>query len=116
MYEVSDAYRAAMAKPVQQGRIRGTIASQKGTWSKSFTEANIDKGSLTLTNQCSGNDNVEIGTVYTAQFDCKFIGLDVERYNWLNAVITPFSFTDATSGFELSQNTFVFNAVDGFTV
>jgi len=90
MYSVSNAYKVAMAKPVQQGKLSGTIASAKGSWSVDYTENNIEKGSFSLTNQCSGNDNVEIGTVYTAELDCVFMDVGIERYQWLDAVLTPF--------------------------
>lgn len=89
MYNVSNAYKVAMAKPVQQGKLSGTIASAKGSWSVDYTENNIEKGSFSLTNQCSGNDNVEIGTVYTAELDCVFMDVGIERYQWLDAVLTP---------------------------
>ena len=89
MYNVSNAYKVAMAKPVQQGKLSGTIASAKGSWSVDYTENNIEKGSFSLTNQCSGNDNVEIGTVYTAELDCVFLDVGIERYQWLDAVLTP---------------------------
>ena len=100
MYQVSDAYKAAMARPVQQGRVRGTIASSKGIWSKTFTESNVEKGSFSVTNQCSGNDNVEIGTVYTAQLSCKLIGMDIERYNWLESLISPSHELKTSEGWE----------------
>ena len=89
MYNVSNAYKVAMAKPVQQGKLSGTSASAKGSWSVDYTENNIEKGSFSLTNQCSGNDNVEIGTVYTAELDCVFMDVGIERYQWLDAVLTP---------------------------
>lgn len=89
MYNVSNAYKVAMAKPVQQGKLSGTIASAEGSWSVDYTENNIEKGSFSLTNQCSGNDNVEIGTVYTAELDCVFMDVGIERYQWLDAVLTP---------------------------
>lgn len=89
MYNVSNAYKVAMAKPVQQGKLSGTIASAGGSWSVDYTENNIEKGSFSLTNQCSGNDNVEIGTVYTAELDCVFMDVGIERYQWLDAVLTP---------------------------
>ena len=89
MYNVSNAYKVAMAKPVQQGKLSGTIASAKGSWSVDYTENNIEKGSFSLTNQCSGNDNVEIGTVYTAELDCVFMDVGIERYQWQDAILTP---------------------------
>lgn len=89
MYNVSDAYKVAMARPVQRGKLSGTIESKSGSWSVDYTNDNIGKGSFSLTNQCSGNDNVEIGTVYTAELSCVFMDLDIERYQWQDSIIRP---------------------------
>ena len=98
MYQVSDAYKAAMVAPVQQGRLRGTV--QCGLRFYNYTEANISKGSFTLTNQCSGNDNVEIGTVYTAELTCTLINLAIDRGGLKNAIITPRHELHTSEGWE----------------
>jgi len=41
-----------------------------------------------LTNQCSGNDSVEIGSVYTAELTATITGIDIPRYNLKGAQIT----------------------------
>ena len=46
MYEVTDAYKAAMKQPVQRFRMTGTIGKYK------FNDDNILSGSFHLTNQC----------------------------------------------------------------
>lgn len=98
MYNVSDAYKVAMKRPVQQGRVRGTL--QSGLSSYDFDENNIGKGTLSLTNQCSGNDNVEIGTVYTAELSMTLIGIDIERYSLQESVIIPRHELRTDNGYE----------------
>ena len=98
MFDVSDAYKAAMKRPVQQGRIRGTLTS--GLRVINWTEKNIQKGSFNQTNQCSGNDNVEIGTVYTAELSCTLIGLDLQKGSFNKAVLTPRHELKTSEGFE----------------
>ena len=87
MYSVSDAYKIAMKRPVQRSRLRGSLTS--GLRVFSYTEKNIKKGSFSVNNQCSGNNEVEIGTVYTAELQCTLIELDIPRYSLQKAVITP---------------------------
>ena len=57
MYQVSEAYWEAMHRKVQTFRLTGMAGNHP------FTEANILKGSFSVTNQCSGADAVEIGQV-----------------------------------------------------
>ena len=87
MYSVSDAYKIAMKRPVQRSRLRGSVTS--GLRVFDYTEKNIEKGSFSVNNQCSGNDEVEIGTVYTAELQCTLIELDIPRYSLQKAIITP---------------------------
>jgi len=98
MYNVSDAYKVAMKRPVQQGRVRGTL--QSGLSLYDFDENNIGKGTLSLTNQCSGNDNVEIGTVYAAELSMTLIGMDIERYSLQKSVLTPRHELRTDNGYE----------------
>ena len=77
MYQVSDAYKAAMVAPVQQGRLRGTV--QSGLRVFNFTEKNIKKGTFKLSHQCSSEENFEIGTVYMAELECTLMNLDVPQ-------------------------------------
>ena len=52
MYNVSDKYKAAMKRPVQRFRLTGKIGGID------FTDKDILKDSMSLTNQCSGSENV----------------------------------------------------------
>lgn len=84
MYAVSDAYKEAMKKPVQRSRVRGTIGRVP------FSEENILSGSFSITNQCSGSDQVEIGTVYTGELDITLLpNTGLTRGTLQNAVIKP---------------------------
>jgi hypothetical protein len=64
--------------------VTGTIAGQ------SFTDDNILDGSFTITNQNSGNDNVQIGTVYIGELSITLRGLEIERYTMDGVTITPY--------------------------
>ena len=87
MYEVSDAFREAMKRPVQHFRLRGQVIV--GLRSFYFTEDNIQKKSFNISNQCSGNELVEIGTVYTAELSATFLRMNFPRYSLKGARIIP---------------------------
>jgi hypothetical protein len=98
MYNVSDAYKAAMAQPVQRFRLRGTL--QIGARSIAYTQENIVRGSFQYSTQCSGSDNVEIGTVYVGELDATLIGLAIPRGNLSGAKFTPKLGLLTTDGWE----------------
>ncbi len=89
MYQVSDAFKTAMKKPVQHFRLRGYFLI--GRQRIGFTEKNIAQGSFGISNQCSGEENVEIGTVYTAELNGVFVGMTerLPRYGLKDAKIVP---------------------------
>ena len=75
MFNVSDKYKAAMKRPVQRFRITGQIGGID------FTDKDVLKDSMSLTNQCSGSENVQIGQVYTAELNITFLkGIGLQRY------------------------------------
>lgn len=84
MYSVSADYLTAIKKPAIRSRVVGTIAGE------SFSDDNILEGSFSITNQNSGNDNVQIGTVYIGELSITLRGLDVERYKMDGMEITPY--------------------------
>ena len=55
MYGVSDTYKTAMHQAVQKFRLTGTVGTTD------FTDENILAGSFSITNQCCGNNEVQIG-------------------------------------------------------
>jgi len=74
VYNVSADYLEAIKKPAIRSRVTGSIAGE------SFGDNNILEGSLSITNQNSGNDNVQIGTVYIGELSVTLRGLNIERY------------------------------------
>lgn len=98
MYAVSDAFLQAMKKPVQHHKLGGNILVNNNRLY--FTEANVERGSFHISNACSGNDNVEIGTVYTAELSAIFLGMNLQRYMMDGAVITPYLELMTTEGYE----------------
>ena len=82
MYPVSNAYKEAMHSRVQSFRVTGTVGSA------AFNDENILEGSLSITNQCSGNENIEIGQVYIGELNCTFLNLSIDRNSWYGKEIT----------------------------
>ena len=80
MYQVSNAYKAAMHRKVQRFKIRGKVGETN------FDDSNVLSGSLSITNQCSGSDNIEIGQVYIGELNCTFLGMEVD--GWYKKEIT----------------------------
>ena len=76
MYPVSNAYKAAMHNRVQRFKIRGTVGT------KPFTDENILAGSLSISNQCSGSDNIDIGQVYIVELNVTFLDVAIDRNSW----------------------------------
>lgn len=94
MYAVSEEYRKAMHGKVQTFRLTGTAGNRP------FTEANILKGSFSVTNQCSGSDAVEIGQVYIGELNATFMNMGIDRYQWQALEICP------SLGLKLADGTF----------
>ena len=94
MYPVSNDYLAAIKAPAVKSRITGTIGST------SFTEGNILQGSFSITNQNSGDESVQIGTVYIGELDITLIGLTLSRYSLNGVAITP------TYGLQLADDSY----------
>lgn len=87
MYQVSEAFREAMKRPVQRFRLRGQLVLKNR--SLDFTEENVVRNSFSIANQCSGDENVEIGTVYSAELNATLVRLDLPRYSLKDAQIVP---------------------------
>lgn len=82
MYGVSDAYKTAMHQAVQKFRLTGTVGTTD------FTDENILAGSFSITNQCCGNNEVQIGQVYVGELDATFLNLPLTRYSLKRMKIT----------------------------
>ena len=84
MYKVSEQYKAAMQRPVQSYRMRGTIGNTV------FDDSHILSGSFSITNQCSDETQVLIGQVYIAELKITLLGMEDERYALKDAGVRPF--------------------------
>ena len=82
MYPVSNDYKEAMHARAQRFQVTGTVGDVL------FNDENILTGSLSITNQCSSDDNIEIGQVYIGELNCTFINLNIDRYGWYGKDIT----------------------------
>ena len=76
MYNVSNDFRNTMKMSAQHRRLFGKVG---GT---DFNQGNVLQDTFTITNQCSGNSNIQIGQVYIGELNATFRGLDIPRNNW----------------------------------
>ena len=84
MYPVTESYLNQMRSPVIRTKMTGKIGNI------TFMDYNILEGSFTITNQCSGNEQIQIGQVYTAELKATFLkNLSLSRYSLKNKKITP---------------------------
>lgn len=80
MYQVSDAYLKQTKEKVQTFRLTGTVNKI------AFTNHDILSGSFTITNQCSEQNDVKIGSVYIGELKCTFKP-DLQAPDWTKAQI-----------------------------
>lgn len=80
MYQVSDAYLKQTKEKVQTFQLTGTVNKI------AFTNHDILSGSFTITNQCSEQNDVKIGSVYIGELKCTFKP-DLQVPDWTNAQI-----------------------------
>lgn len=80
MYQVSEEYLKQTKRKVQTFRLIGTVNKI------AFTNHDILSGSFTITNQCSEQNDVKIGSVYIGELKCTFKP-DLQVPDWTNAQI-----------------------------
>lgn len=93
MYNTSEYYNIAAAKPIQEHRITGTI----GTSGLTFDNSNIIEGSFQITNQCTDTNALVFGSCYVGELTCEFTGLEYSASNqngihfsdWIGLSIVP---------------------------
>lgn len=83
MYGVSEAYKTAMHQAVQRFRLTGKVGNTD------FTDENVLSGSFSITNQCSGNNEIQIGQVYVGELDATFLNLPLKRYSLKGMQVKP---------------------------
>ena len=66
MYPVSDKYKAAIRDSTRKFYYSGKIITKGGT-EYPFENKDIVKGSAYVTNQCCGDSEIEIGSVYVTK-------------------------------------------------
>lgn len=86
MYPVSDLFKIDIRAYTRVFDWYGTIID-KNNRSYNFTANDIVQNSTSIIHQCSGNDNIEIGSVYAAELSTK-IRLDVDRYTLYSGTIS----------------------------
>lgn len=85
MYPVSDAFLTAVESNTRKYRWHGTIDTVGGQH-YDFTEKDIVKGSGYITRQCCGSNEIELGTVYSAEMGITLFS-DIDRYTLEDAVV-----------------------------
>lgn len=80
MYQVSEEYLKQTKRKVQTFRLAGTVNKI------AFTNHDILSGSFTITNQCSEQNDVKIGSVYIGELKCTFKP-DLQVPDWTKAQI-----------------------------
>lgn len=93
MYTVSNAYLQQIKNKVQTFRLRGKIGNMD------FTEHDILAGSFEITNQCSEQNEVKIGSVYIGELKCT-IKPEFGITDWRNVSITPYEGLMLQTGYE----------------
>ena len=86
MYNVSEAYRAAMRKNTRKYCWSGVVTATDGK-TYPFSQKDIVSGSGTLTRSCSGDKDLELGSVYAAELDISLFA-SVDRYTLYGGSIT----------------------------
>ena len=96
MYPVSDEYLTAIQDNTRSYYFEGCITTKAGI-QYPFTNKDIVKGSGYITNQCSGNNEIEIGSVYAAELGITLY-TDVDRYTLEGAMVTISFFLQLATG------------------
>lgn len=96
MYPVSGEYLSAVQDSSRSYYFEGCITTKSGI-RYPFANKDIVKGSGYITNQCCGNNEIEIGSVYAAEFGITLY-TDVDRYTMDGAAVTISFFLQLASG------------------
>lgn len=87
MYAVSDAFLAAVQKNTRHYYWSGKITTKSGTVYE-FRPEEIVKGSGYISAQCCGSSEIELGTVYAAEFGISLLS-KIDRYTLKDARVEP---------------------------
>jgi len=86
MYNVSEAYRTAIRKNTRKYAWSGVLTAADGK-TYPFAQKDIVAGSGTLTRSCSGDKDLELGSVYASELDISLF-TSVDRYTLYGGSIT----------------------------
>lgn len=88
MYIVSDAYKKAIDQDAREFFYDAEVITNEG---KKFTvsEQQILKGSASIVSQCCGNDEIELGSVYTSEFSLSLM-IEMDRFALMDGEIRPY--------------------------
>ena len=101
MYPVSEAFLEAVKQNTRRYYWTGKITTKAGT-EYEFGAEDIVKGSGTITAQCCGNTEIELGTVYAAELDISLFAT-IDRYALQDAVVEMFYHLRISTGTDLSE-------------
>lgn len=85
MYSVSNAFLTAVKKNTRSFYWTGRITTTGGTV-YDFTQEDIVKGSGSISSQCCGNTEIELGTVYSSELNITLYSV-VDRYTLEDAIV-----------------------------
>lgn len=106
MYQVSQKYKEAIARPGQEYKLRGQVGDIQ------ITDADILAGSLTITNQASASTDVNLGGIFIGQLEVTFLPgrVSIPRGSWTDKVIK------IEIGLRLDTGEYEFIPIQPFTV
>lgn len=98
MYAVSDAFLTAVQKNTRHYYWTGKITTKSGAVYE-FAPEDIVKGSGYISAQCCGSSELELGTVYSAEFGISLFS-EINRYTLKDAKVEPVYHLDLGDGTE----------------
>ena len=88
MYPVSSAFLEAIKNKTRRYYWSGQITTKSGSVYQ-FDENDILKGSGSISMQCSGSNEIELGTVYSSEFNITLLS-EIDRYTLEDATVEVF--------------------------
>lgn len=104
MYQVSNAYKIAMKKPVTMYKVRGKIADVD------FNDSNILRDTFIIANQGSDTNDLRIGQVFVGELEITLVNLELSNYNLTKKQISM------EIGLKLEDDTYEYVPMGIFTI
>lgn len=96
MYQVSEAYKAAIAKASREFYYDAVLRTNEGVVIP-ISEREIIKGSAAISWQCCGGEEIELGSVYTSELSIS-LRINTDRYALMGGSIEPAFHLKLTDG------------------